>query len=207
MKPSWTEVASLTALLFFAAVMANGWPELSVDLWVALGAIGSTSAAVVAATLGAGSWTRQKKRDAEIANSLGWLVIPWIGTVRAGADQAALLLENLIDIPPGERPSEMDRFQARLIVDMLAVDRFSPFFIHLHALEERYPRLSEAISASWRLHDALSALDLEKPLPSNRCLLESLLGSAKYLSNLTQAIARRAGGSSKSTSQSTAPPT
>lgn len=48
LRPVWTEIAALALLLGFGAVMAKGWPSCNSDLWIALGAIGSLSAAVVA---------------------------------------------------------------------------------------------------------------------------------------------------------------
>lgn len=49
LKPSWTDIAAFGLLLFFALVMANGWPEgdWSFD-WSALGAVGTIVTGVFA---------------------------------------------------------------------------------------------------------------------------------------------------------------
>ncbi|MDH4867963.1 hypothetical protein SBO82_13425 [Alcaligenes nematophilus] len=52
MKPSWTDIAAFGLLLFFALVMANGWPSGDWALgWSAIGALGTIVTGGIAARI------------------------------------------------------------------------------------------------------------------------------------------------------------
>lgn len=52
MKPSWTDIAAFGLLLFFALVMANGWPSGDWALgWSAIGAVGTIVTGGIAARI------------------------------------------------------------------------------------------------------------------------------------------------------------
>ncbi|CAM5445569.1 hypothetical protein AFAE65S_02870 [Alcaligenes phenolicus] len=52
MKPSWTDIAAFGLLLFFALVMANGWPSGDWALgWSAIGAVGTVVTGGIAARI------------------------------------------------------------------------------------------------------------------------------------------------------------
>lgn len=205
MKPSWTEVASLIALLLFAVVMAHGWPELSGDFWVALGAIGSLSAAIVGATLGAGSWMRQEKRDNEIATSMGWMIIPWLESVVIGASLAQTALGHLLEPDGTQEPTEVTKYEVALAIELLDVSHLLPFFTHIHKIEAKYPGISKAISESWRLHDNLSNLELTQSfLRPRRDWIGGLRNAATNLFDLSFSIVDVA---EKRSTHFTSPPT
>lgn len=68
LKPSWTDIAAFGLLLFFALVMAKGWPSLS-PKWDAVGAVGTWVTGIAALWI-AYSQYRSKLKTEDYATRL-----------------------------------------------------------------------------------------------------------------------------------------
>lgn len=85
MKPSWTDVTSLGLLLFFALVMANGWPCGDWAFgWSAIGAIATIVTGGIAARIAYVQYQDSRLAEKERKDNLRSMVFDRVGQLENG---------------------------------------------------------------------------------------------------------------------------
>lgn len=168
-KPSWSEVAALAALLLFALVMAHGWPWPTqqtadapkiTDWLTAIGTVGAVFAAILVPLFQNRDRRREQRRDKLQSE---WSVAEGVYRISARLCEIANCMKKSVS---PQSLTELSHLQSQLTAAKLATtDRVGHLIIDdlLYVLVCMHDESSRRASGVSQLHAAAVSLGTAKP--------------------------------------------
>ena len=164
----WCAFALIAAVAGGLVASWSGWKIATAaeNWWDIAGAGATFFAALVALALGWVPLKAKFEEDRRRANIVGWLLVPLLGTVAAGARSMEKMLGEMIEqVDKGVVQIPIHQFGFAL--KMMEIDeRHLRYVAELHLLGSQGESIAEVLSTAGRLHENLHLMPLDpKPGP------------------------------------------